>query len=285
VYISLDCIPCILNSLLRLLKKDVIPQEQHEEAMRLLLSHLSQANYHQSPVSLGREMHRMIRNLLNNPDPYLAVKNESNKMMLEQIDHFYARIEESKDPFQTALRLAIAGNVIDYGPQHQMDVWEIIDRVLQEPLAVDDSELLRSELSESKQLLYVGDNCGEIVMDKLFLEEIAHPNAYFAVRGQPAINDATLHDALEVGINKLAQIITTGDDAPGAVWETTSPEFKNIFLESDVIISKGQGNLEGLIDVNHNIYYLFVVKCDLIADRVGAKTGDFIVKHKVSIIK
>ena len=279
--ISLDCIPCILNSFLRLLKKDIIPQQRHEEAMRLLLSHLAQADYHQSPASLGRDMHRLIRKILDNPDPYRDIKNASNKMMLDEYDLLRRRVQESDDPFQTALRLAIAGNVIDYGPQDQMDIWDTIERVLRTPLVVDASESLRQELLSSKQLLYIGDNCGEIVMDKLFLETIAHPNVFFAVRGAPAINDATMSDALDVGIEELAQVITTGDDAPGAVWETVSQEFKQIFKASDVVISKGQGNLEGLIDVDHNIYYLFVAKCDLIAGRVGASKGDFIVKHNV----
>jgi len=282
VNISLDCIPCILNSFLRLLKKDIIPQKKHEEAMRLLLSHLSQADYHQSPASLGRDMHRLIRDILHNPDPYREIKDASNEMMLNELDRLRSRVQQSDDPFQTALRLAIAGNVIDYGPQHQLDVWETIDRVLQTPPAVDDSDSLRRDLSTSKQLLYIGDNCGEIVMDKLFLETIAHSNVYYAVRGAPAINDATIEDAQTVGIDLLAKVITTGDDAPGAVWETTSQEFKETLRTSDVVISKGQGNLEGLIDVDHNIYYLFVAKCDLIAGRVGANKGDFIVKHKVS---
>jgi len=282
VNISLDCIPCILNSFLRLLKKNIIPQHRHEEAMRLLLSHLSQADYQQSPASLGRDMHRLIREILDDPDPYREIKNASNQMMLDEFDRFRTHVQESDDPFQIALRLAIAGNVIDYGPQHQLDIWDTIDRVLQSPLAVDDSESLRRELSTSKQLLYIGDNCGEIVMDKLFLETIRHPNVYFAVRGAPAINDATIMDAVEVGIEEQAKLITTGDDAPGAVWETASTEFKNVFLTSDVVISKGQGNLEGLMEVDHNIYFLFVAKCDLIAGRVGANKGDFIVKHKVS---
>jgi damage-control phosphatase, subfamily I len=283
--ISLDCIPCFLNSFLRLLKKDIIPQDQHEEAIRRLLAHLSQADYNQSPASLGRETHRIIRELLHDPDPYLQIKNVSNQMMLEKIDHFRKLVRESADPFSTALRLAIAGNVIDYGPQHQLDVWQTIENVLNTPPAIDDSESLRRELTTCKHLLYIGDNCGEIVLDKVFLETMAHPNVYFAVRGAPAINDATIKDAQHLGIDQLATVITTGDDAPGAVWETVSQEFKDVFLASDVIISKGQGNLEGLIDVDHNIYFLYVAKCDLIAGRMGAHTGDFIVKHNIPASK
>jgi uncharacterized protein with ATP-grasp and redox domains len=279
VNISLDCIPCILNSFLRLLKNHKVPEGQRKEAMRLLLANLAQADYDQSPALLGREMHRLMRRILNNPDLYRDSKTASNRMMLEHLDDFRARINESKDPFQTALRLAIAGNVIDYGPQHRLDVWRTIERVLHTPLALDDSDSLQRDLSVSKQLLYVADNCGEIVMDRLFLETVAHPNVYFAVRGAPTINDATLEDALAVGMDQLAHIITTGDDAPGAVWETASTQFKNILRASDLVICKGQGNLEGLSDVDHNIYYLLVAKCELIAGRMDTKRGDFIVSH------
>ena len=156
---------------------------------------------------------------------------------------------------------------------------DTIDRVVHTDMAIDDSPRLRKELRDASTVLYVGDNCGEIVLDKLFIETIDHPNIYFAVRGKPVINDITVEDAEKVGMDRVAKIVTTGDDAPGAVWETASEDFKELFLSSDVVISKGQGNLEGLIDVRHNIYFLLVTKCDLIANRVGAKTGDFIVKR------
>lgn len=279
--ISLDCIPCIVNSFGRLLKQDHIPQDKHEEAMRQLLSFLASADYLKSPPELGREMHRLIREIIQNPDPYRDIKKASNRMMLDEIPRLRRLVEDADDKFQTALRLALAGNVIDYGPQDRLDIWETIERVMHEPFAVDDSQVLRRDLAASQQLLYVGDNCGEIVADKMFLEIIGHPNAYFTVRGGPAINDATIEDAVETGIDSLATIVTTGDDAPGAVWETASREFKDIFMASDVVIAKGQGNSEGLIDVDHNIYFLFVAKCDLIANRVGARKGDFVVKRQV----
>jgi len=190
-------------------------------------------------------------------------------------------VNKADDHFDMAMRLAIAGNVIDFGPQHQLDVMDTIQRVVHAELAIDDSSQLRRDLQDASTVLYVGDNCGEIVMDKLFIETMNHANVYFAVRGGAVINDITVDDAEKVAMNQVAKIVTTGDDAPGAVWETTSDDFKNLFLSVDVVIAKGQGNLEGLIDVQHNIYFLLVTKCDLIANRVGAKSGDFIVKRRI----
>ena len=278
--ISLDCIPCIVNSFLRLLQSGIVPDAEKEPAMRRLLDFLSRADYRQSPPALGRAMHRMIRDVLKNPDPYKEIKEKFNTMMLGLYGDFQKMVRHADDPFDTAMRLAIAGNVIDFGPQRQLDVMDTMQRVVHADLAIDDSPQLRRDLQRASTVLYVGDNCGEIVTDKLFIEVMNHPSVYFAVRGGPAINDATVEDAQTVGMDHVATIVTTGDDAPGAVWETASDDFKKLFLTADVVIAKGQGNLEGLIDVQHTIYFLLVTKCDLIANRVGATTGDFIVKKK-----
>lgn len=277
--IQLECIPCTLNSYLRLVKTGVIPETQQEAILRRLLKGLAVIDFDKSPPVLGRRMHRLIRELLQNPDPYHQIKEKYNHMMLELYSKFEGMIDGSEDPSDTAMRLAIAGNVIDFGPQDQLDVMDTINRVYGAKLAIDDSRHLRYDLKQATSLLYIGDNCGEIVLDKLFLNYMNVPRKIFAVRARPIINDVTFHDAKMTGMEEVAKVITTGDDAPGAVWESTSKEFKEIFRNADVIISKGQGNLEGLLDVPHdNIYFLLVTKCDLIAERLGTEKGQFVVK-------
>ena len=255
----------------------MLPEEAKEPGMRRLLAFLAEADYQQSPPALGREMHRMIRQVLNDPDPYRDIKKKYNSMMLDMYSEFKQMVDTAKDPFDLAMRLAIAGNVIDFGPQHQLDVMDTINRVVHTQLAIDDSSQLKKDLQAAETVMYIGDNCGEIVLDKLFVETINHANLYFVVRGGPVINDITIDDAKTIGIDKVAKIITTGDDAPGAVWETTSNGFKQIFNNADVIISKGQGNLEGLIDIQQNIYFLLITKCELVANRLGVRTGEFVV--------
>lgn len=277
--ITLDCIPCTVNSFLRLLKSGSIPESAKEPAMRHLLKYLADVNYDQSPPDMAREMHRMIRGVLKSDDPYREIKARHNQKMMDHHKELRAMIDESDDPFNMAMRLAMAGNVIDFGAQEQMDIMETIDRVVHSKLAIDHSEKLRRDLDHAETVLYIGDNCGEIVLDELFVETLAHPNLYFAVRGAPVINDATLKDARMIGLDQKAHLITTGDDAPGAVWETVSDEFKDIFNKADVIISKGQGNLEGLLDIQAPIYFILVVKCDVIAKRLGAPKGGFVVKY------
>jgi damage-control phosphatase, subfamily I len=283
--IQLDCIPCSINSYLRLVKAGDIPEALHEPMLRRLLSLLSTIEYNQAPPIIGRKMHKLIREILQNPDPYRQIKDKYNRMMLELYPDFKNLVKKSENPIDMAMRLAIAGNVIDFGAQYQLDVMATINQVIGAKLAVDDSLYLRHDLKQATSLLYIGDNCGEIVLDKLFLEIIDLQEMYFVVRDRPVINDVTFHDAEMTGITKVAKVITTGDDAPGAVWESTSKEFKDIFTNADVIISKGQGNLEGLIGIPHNsIYFLLVTKCNLIAERLGSRKGEFIVKKGSNIL-
>jgi len=228
---------------------------------------------------MGAELHRMIRKSLQNPDPYLKIKKEYNQMMLDLYPSFTEMVEQSDTPFDTAMRLAIGGNVIDFGAKYQFDVMETIHSALESELAIDDSASLQQALGSAQSLLYIGDNCGEIVLDKIFLEHLNVPEKIFVVRGGPIINDITLDDARMVGMEKVARVVTTGDDSPGAVWERSSEEFRTLFKEADVVISKGQGNLEGLIERKHkNLYYLLVTKCELIAERIGTQKGGFVVR-------
>jgi damage-control phosphatase, subfamily I len=275
----LECLPCTVNSYLRLADTGVIPEEKQEELMRQLLSFLSEADYNYSPPEMGAELHRMIRKSLQNPDPYLNVKKEYNQMMLDLYPSFKKMVEDSDKPFDTAMRLAIGGNVIDFGAKYQFDVMETIHNAMEGDLAIDDSRKLEQALENAQSVLYIGDNCGEIVLDKIFLEFLDVPEKIFVVRGAPVINDNTLDDAAMVGMEKVARVVTTGDDSPGAVWERSSEEFRSLFTEADVVISKGQGNLEGLIEQKHkNLYYLLVTKCELIADRIASRKGAFVVK-------
>lgn len=283
--IQLECIPCTINSYLRLAETGVIPASQREEIMRRILDEFANIEFNLSPPVLGKKMHALIRESINDPDPYYRIKEEYNQMMMDLYVKFERLVKRSEDPFDTAMRLAIAGNVIDFGSQHQLDIMDTINRVLDANFAIDHSSQLRSDLEKADSLLYIGDNCGEVVLDKLFLSQLDVADKYFAVRESPIINDVTFEDATLTGIPEVAKVITTGDNSPGAVWESTSEQFQRIFRNADVIISKGQGNLEGLMDVAHNsIYFLLVTKCDVIAKHVGTKKEEFIIKKGNSIL-
>ncbi|MBN2093388.1 DUF89 family protein [candidate division KSB1 bacterium] len=277
IRLTYDCIPCAIGSLITLIKKNLVPAEKQPAAMGHLLRYLSDVNFNQSPPALGREMHRMIRQIIENPDPYRQIKAEFNSLMLALYPALKQEVLNAADSFLMALRLAIAGNIIDFGPNHAFDVQETIQKAKSVKLAIDHSARLREDIVKSKKILYLGDNAGEIVMDRLFLETIQHPNVFFAVRGAPIINDVTIEDAHQVGIAQVAKIISNGDDAPGTILDGVSTEFLTLFHEADLIISKGQGNYESLSDSHQKIYFLLMTKCEHVANHVGVHKGDFVV--------
>ena len=173
--------------------------------------------------------------------------------------------------------MAVAGNIIDYGVSDHHDLEETMARVLDSPFAINHVGRLRRRLAEARTVLYLGDNAGEIVFDKLFIETFRHPNIWYAVRGTPVINDATRVDADQVKMEEVAQVIDNGYDAPSTLPENCSPAFQQLYNEADLVISKGQGNLEGLMDeTRDDIFFLLMVKCDVIADRLGVAKGSFV---------
>jgi uncharacterized protein with ATP-grasp and redox domains len=272
-----DCIPCAVGSLVTLFNKGFVPEKKQEPAMRALLAFLSKIDLKQSLPQMGKEMHRLLRGVLENPDPYLEIKRTFNRLMLEYYPDLKKLVANAADPFSMALRLAIAGNIIDFGPGRPFDFQATLERAKSMVLAVDKSGPLKGEIPRAETLLYLGDNAGEIVMDRILLETIRHPNVYFAVRGAPVLNDATIDDARAVGIDKIARVISNGDDAPGTILEATSPEFREIFERADLVIAKGQGNFEGLYGIDKNIYYILMAKCDHVAAHLGVRKGDLVV--------
>lgn len=231
---------------------------------------------------LSREVHLLFKKYSGNDNPYKLVKRQSNDMVLSRYDNLKKTVTTSADPFVTALKLAIAGNIIDYGIPQQFDLDETIRKVLTSDFAIDHSKDLKQSLSEAKSVLYIGDNAGEIVFDKLFIETIHHPDLWYAVRGAPIINDVTLEDANYVQMNGVAHVIENGYDAPSTMLSHCSEEFKDLFSRADIVISKGQGNLESLLhESSKKIYFLLMVKCDVIADILGVKKGQFVVARNI----
>ena len=262
-------------------KTNLTPEEKQCFASQMFgLFHSEKDGF--SVPYLSREVHLLFKKYSDNDDPYKWVKRQSNDMVLSRYDDLKKTVTTSADPFVTALKLAIAGNIIDYGiPQH-FDLDETIGKVLASDFAIDHSKDLKQSLSEAKSVLYIGDNAGEIVFDKLFIETIHHPDLWYAVRGAPIINDVTLEDANYVQMNEVAHVIENGYDAPSTMLSHCSKEFKDLFSRADIVISKGQGNLESLLhESSKKIYFLLMVKCDVIADILGVKKGQFEVARNV----
>jgi len=275
----LDCIPCIIEQTIKTARQLTQDWEKQEILLQKVLETLSNISYKQSPPYLGREAHRVIRRILDNPDPYLGLKREFNRVGKEIFPSLQERLNHSADRFTDAIKLAIAGNIIDFGPQHHFELMKTIEKVLLTKPAIDHIQSLKEDIESASTILYLGDNAGETFFDRILIEEMPRKEIYYGVRGSPVINDATSDDARWAGLDKVAKIISNGSDTPGTILQDCSDEFKNIFARSDLVIAKGHGNYETLNDVKgKRLYFLLIVKCKTIAEDIGCSVGDFVIK-------
>lgn len=276
-----ECLICQVKALQKRMDKYQIAEEKRNTIVSQAISTIAGIDLDNSySPEITRNILKALERESEIKDPYATEKKESNQSLLRRYNEFKKKVEEADDKFDTALRYAIAGNIIDFGPTHCFNVDETIEKVFETRFAIDDSEALKTEIKKAKTILYLGDNCGEIVLDKLFLETIGHANVIFAVRNQPVLNDATIKEAREVGIHKVARLISNGDDTPSTLLHRVDSEFLEVYRSADLIISKGMGNFEGLMDERDpRLFYLLMVKCPVIGQKVGAQKGDFVVKR------
>ena len=229
-----------------------------------------------------------MREITGQEDPYKKVKQESNDIGLKLYPYLKSQIQQSTDPLLTALAIAGAGNIIDFGPKLSLDRNGSIENLLKESFAQamqsppnkEQYYAFREKLEASETVLYLGDNTGEIACDKLLVEEMLKlgKRIDFAVRGKPTINDATIEDANYVGLGRLSTIVSNGSDAPGTRLADCSGEFNDVFKSTDMIISKGQGNFEGLSGAPGPIFFLLKIKCPVIAQELNANIGDVVLR-------
>ncbi len=272
---SLDCIPCFLRQALeaaRMVSKDI---SLHERILREALRWVGELDLNRPAPMMGQLIHRRLRAMVGTDDPYRDAKNHQNRMAQRLFPELKARIDCAVDSLATALRLAIAGNVIDMGANANVTescVFESIDRALADTF-VGEEDAFRKAAMEARSILYLADNAGEIVFDRLLIEQLSPSRVTVAVRGAPVINDATMEDARSIGLHEIVEVIDNGSDAPGTVLDDCSEEFRQRFYAADLILAKGQGNYESLSDDPRNVFFLFKVKCPIAANHAGMPLG------------
>ncbi len=240
-------------------------------------------DFHDTPPVMGQRIHRLIRRLVADDDPYRGIKARFNEMALALYPELKKRLDEASDPLETAVRLAIAGNVIDFGSNYDLEdshVGEAIEGSLVAPLSRSAVEDLRESADRATSILYLGDNAGEIVFDRLLIELLPYQKITYVVRGSPVINDATMSDALATGMTDLVEVIDNGSDAPGTILEDCSAAFRRRFQSADLVIAKGQGNYETLSEADKRIRFLLKVKCPVIARDIGCDADSLVVLRR-----
>ena len=275
MFTSIECVPCLIRQAIeasRLISSDEIFQEK---VMREILKIISLSDFSGSPPLIARDMHRKIREISGIDDPYADIKKVFNNFILTMKGRFAEMVNDDDNPLLAVLKLAIAGNVIDSGAKSGLteeEISESINSSLTEKLEGDIDFFLK-RIAESKRILYIADNAGEIIFDRLFIEKIGADRVTLSVRGFPVINDATKEDAIAAGLDQIVNVIDNGSDAPGTILKECSEEFCRYFKEADLIIAKGQGNYETLSGADKEIFFLLKVKCPLISDHTGLKVG------------
>jgi uncharacterized protein with ATP-grasp and redox domains len=272
---SLDCIPCFVRQALDAARAVSDDPAVHENIVREMLLWMGEADLSESPPSFAQHIHQRLRAVTGNNDPYRVAKDLQNQMALRLLPELRTAITQAPDPVGIAVRLAVAGNVIDMGitaDVTESSLRQAIHQALEEPLAGDHKEFYRA-VETAGSILYLADNAGEIAFDRLLIEQLEPQRVTVVVRGAPVLNDATVTDAHTVGLDEIVEVIGNGSDAPGTILTDCSEEFRRRFDECDLVIAKGQGNFESLSDEPGNIFFLFKVKCRVIGDHVRVPVG------------
>lgn len=274
------CMSCNLKSFERLMEKFQLNNNERQHFFEIF-NHVMARSGGQSNPEIYRTLSLEFCKIIGLDDPYFDEKKLSNAEALKLYDDWRMEVINGMNPFNIALRLSIAGNIMDFGADADFDIHKTIEKVMSSNFAIDHSIELEQSIKQAKNVLYLGDNAGEIVFDKLFIETFMHPHLTYAVRGGEALNDVLMLDAHDVGMELVADVISNGYNASSTILDKSSKEFLDVYKNADLIISKGQGNFEGLLDENDSrIFFLLMVKCDVIAEKIGVKKGSFVVYNQ-----
>lgn len=268
--INEKCLPCLINQVIKV--ANITNCSNRDDLYHQVFEQLSKIDFNKSNPEIIGMIFELVKKHLNNEDPYQEIRQYYNNLFLQSYDDFDKKINS----FKTAIKYAIIGNIIDFSPINNQEITKIddwFDNIDNLSLTIDHVDKLINDIKKAKTILYLGDNCGEICLDKLLLKRIKQLNPslkiYFGVRGKPVVNDSIESDAYEVGIDEYASIISNGDNSLGTILSRTSAQFNQIYQNCDFVIAKGQANFESLSEENKKIYFLLMVKCGVIAKYIN----------------
>lgn len=273
----LDCIPCFMSQALRAGRLAGLDDYEIKSLLDSLGTMIGDISMEDSPPETGAMIYRLIREQTGIDDPFAELKKENIREALLLYPSLKKMVSASPDSLLTAIRLAIAGNVMDFGVNKTFDLDRDIKQILHQEFAIFDYPVFREHLQSASSIIYLGDNAGESVFDRILIEELGK-TVIFIVREAPVINDVTREDAVLSGLDKVAEIRSSGSTAPGTIPEMCTPDFVKSLEHADMIISKGQGNYEGLSETDLSIFYMLKVKCPVIARDIGVQEDDIILK-------
>jgi len=278
--LHLDCYACFLRQTLQAARFSGCDEETQRRALLRTMQILANSPADVTPPQMSESIYSAIREETNSADNYREVKKSSTEQAMAFYPSLKKMVEESDDPFALAARIAVIGNIIDFGVTDSLNLDEDIDKDLADSLTRDHTAHLKAELDKAPWVLYLADNAGETVFDRIFIETINHKDLRYVVKSGPVLNDALREDAEAVGLDKIVPIYETGIDAVGVVPQRSSQEFLDLLNTAPVIIAKGQANYESLGGTNYNVFFLFKVKCAMVSDITGLPVGSKLVYNE-----
>lgn len=273
--IFLDCLPCFLRQVLEASRLATESEDIQHRIMKDAANIVADFESYRFAPELGREIHQLVSRYTDKDDPYYKIKRDSIKTALAIYPRLKRFIYEQEDRLYWALKAAATGNIIDAAISTDIDISNVVENELRKEFVAADLEHFRDRLAEAKNLLIIADNAGETVFDRVLIEELLYLDITYAVRSRPIINDATIKDAHDSGLSRVATLISSGCSAPGVILEECSEQFLNVFHSADIIISKGQGNYETLSE-EQEVFFLLKAKCPVIAQRLGIDVNEYV---------
>lgn len=277
---SIECIPCLARQAAEAVSLVVEDAPRREALVRTLLHDIAGADWSGSPPEMAQRIHRIIRQELG-CDPYTSIKTLMNRTAEHLLPGLKATMDLQPDPREAAVRLAIGGNLLDVGAKTQIsaeDLPDHLESIWTQPLRGDVAALFEAA-AEAHCILYLTDNAGEIFFDRILIEALPSEKITVFVRGSPVLNDATMEDAEAAGLPDIAPVFDNGSDVPGTVVNDCSPEFRTWYDLADLVIAKGQGNFETLSDTTKHTFFLFTVKCPVVARHIGEPIGSLVIRE------
>lgn len=275
----LECYPCIVQQAINTLRLTIDDEDEIKRHLDGLFPLLREVDLKRTPPENGQMMYDFVARVTHNPDIYQPLKEKYTRKALKIYPFLKRQVATSQNPLLMAVRVAIAGNIIDFGANSGFDLERDVTDVLTRDFAELDFDEFERQARQARRVLYIGDNAGETVFDRVLIETLAKPTV-FAVREKPIINDATREDAVAAGLDQVADIISSGSVVPGTPLNMCRPEFVKLFRESDMVIAKGQGNFETLSDSPRPLFLLFMAKCKVIADYIGVPPGSILLRYQ-----
>ena len=273
-----ECYDCLTRQALSAMNSAEVDQKTQAQIIKKVINAIEKADDSLSPPEIASQTNRIVRESVEIDDLYKELKSKSHHIALEHLGNLRDLSKQGKDKLEQGLKISAVGNMVDILHAREYHLWYEVEITVRQELLGGSVEAFRKRIKESPYLLYLADNVGETVFDRVFIETLDIPVIY-AVKGGPILNDATLEDALAAGIDQVAKIIETGSRGPGTILNQCSEEFQNLFEKSDVILAKGQANYETLDARGDRIFFLLRVKCPIISREMKFSIGSLVLKQ------